>query len=145
MPAFFMKLLLGKKKRSRSLRMPYGFVALGFLQRWRQPHLKLLPVPTGSPDREGANHGETSPCSWHSLTPMSLWMHVFLLRIQQSLIGSFGRFLVNYIISNHSLVPGVGDTLVSKAETLTSGNLCLFGQSLFPKECFSEPSSLGKL
>lgn len=30
---------------------------------------------------------------------MSLWMPVFPLRIQQSLIGPFGRFLVNYIES----------------------------------------------
>lgn len=137
-----MKLLLGGKKWAKSFRMPYRFVVLGFLQRWRQPHLQLLPVPTWSADHEDAIMASQFPALGTLSSP--LWMPVFLLRIQQSLIGSLGRFWVNYIMSNHSLVPGVGDTLVSKAETPASENLCLFG-TLFPKEYFPEPSSLGKL
>lgn len=52
----------GGGRKLKSLRMPYGSVALSFLRRHRQLLLKLLPVPIWSPDSEGHHLGETIPC-----------------------------------------------------------------------------------
>lgn len=85
MPTFFIKLLLplfggveGERKL-KSFRVPYGFVVLGFLQRQRQPHLKL--EPSGL-----SHHGQASPCSLAYIYFLIIASACFPLRIQQLLV-----------------------------------------------------------
>lgn len=84
--------LFGEKRKLKSLRLPYGSVALSFLRRHRQLHPKLLPVPMWSPDSEGRHLGEMIPCPLASSHLYVTVITFFHFEFNNYLFGHLAKF-----------------------------------------------------